>query len=1121
VLLFLALALLFFMVTLSLEYFLWLNSLGRMILFFCFIGIGLVLAYTYIFIPLFFLFRVKKGLSDKDASLLIGRHFAEVQDRLYNLLELAEDKNQSELLLASIEQRSKDLDPIPFGNAIDFRENMRYVKYLMVPIVLFVCIWATGNLGSFFNSYNRVVHYGMAYAPPAPFRFELLTKELDVLQGKSYTILVTTMGDVRPEEVNIGINGKELLLREEGGNYKYTFSSPLEGIEFYFVSGDIQSRNYHLNVLETPLIYDFELILDFPKYLNKKSETLKSTGNATLPEGTNVTWNLMGVNTDNINLVDKDTTIGFEDLGDDKFQFTKRIFRDYKYGVATSNANVKDYEKLGYSFKVVKDEYPTIKIQQVLDSLNPNMSYYLGEASDDYKLNSIKLVCYPNGNSSKGQIVDLSFPNTNFDQIEYTFPSGLVLDVGIDYSFYFVATDNDAIHNGKATKSRVFNSALLSADELLKKEMKAQQAIIGNMDKSLEKFKEQQEELNEINKTQKEKEQLNFNEQKRIKNFLRKQLEQEGLMQKFSQQLKEKLENTNENGHLSKLLQERLERRELEAKKNERLLDELNKIADKIDKEELARKLEELGKKQQNSERSLEQLLELTKRYYVTEKTVQLAKDLDKLSERQNILSELKLGEDFSKREQEKLNEAFKALEDELEELKKDNEDLKKPLDLKIDKSKVESIKQDQKDALEEINKHQGTEESSESGMKEGNVERTKQKQKSAAEKIRQMAEELDASRASGGGGSSIVEDAEMLRQILDNLIVFSFKQESLFEALGDTDFGVSDFSGAVKRQSELQALFEHVDDSLFALSLRRAELSEFVNEQITEVYYNIDKSVESMIENRMFQGVSFQKYVLKASNNLADFLANILDNMQESMKFGAGSGSSQEGFQLPDIIKGQGELKEKMEGMGQSGKGEPKEGEGDGKNGKEGETDGAGEGESGSEKGQKGKGKENGGKEKGKSYDKGEGGGNGELSEGELKEIYEIYKQQQMLRQQLEQQLLNMINAGDRRLGEKLIKQMEDFENDLLENGVTTRTQSRMNTIEHELLKLENATLKQGKKEERESNSNVNMFRNPLLSKPSLLDNYRNEIEILNRQALPLRQNFQNRVKEYFKSND
>ncbi len=97
----------------------------------------------------------------------------------------------------------------------------------------------------------------------------------------------------------------------------------------------------------------------------------------------------------------------------------------------------------------------------------------------------------------------------------------------------------------------------------------------------------------------------------------------------------------------------------------------------------------------------------------------------------------------------------------------------------------------------------------------------------------------------------------------------------------------------------------------------------------------------------------------------------------------------------------------------------------------------------------------------------------------------------------------------------------MEDFENDLLENGFTNAGLNKVNTIQYELLKLENAALKQGNKQERESNQNNSNFSNPITTKPSLLDDYRNEIEILNRQALPLRQNFQIKVKDYFKIDD
>ena len=1134
VLLFLAFGLVFFLATLGVEYFLWLNSTGRLVLLLIFIGIEFVLLFKYILTPLFYLFKLKKGISNKQASLLIGKHFPDVGDKLYNLLDLKEDKNQSELLLASINQRSDNLNPIPFVNAISYKENTRYFKYLAIPIVLFGLIWISGSLSDFFNSYNRVVNYDVAYEPPAPFAFKLLSSDLDVLNSESATIQVTTVGEIRPDQVFISINGKDLLLQKKAGVYQYTFNPPLSTIEFSFKANGIFSKPYQLNALRTPLIQNFELVLDYPNYTNRKSETLKSTGNATFPEGTKVSWLIDGSDTKNIQLVLKDTSLSFEQKND-QFRLSRKVYNDLAYQISTSNENVEAYEKLEYEFEIIKDAYPTIQVKQVLDSLNPNTSYYVGEATDDYQLKRIQLVCYSDDAPETKQILEIGAPNTNFNQFYYTFPSGLVLDAGKNYSFYFEATDNDGVRKGKTSKTQVFRTQLLDVDQLKNKELESQQSIIDNLDKSLEKFKDQKQTLKEINKQQKEKKQLNFNDQNQIKDFLKKQQKQEQMMQKFSKQLKENLNKSEKEDEMNELLKERLERQEIEAKKNEKLLEELNKIAEKIDKEELAKRLEDLGKKQQNSERNLEQLLELTKRYYVTEKAAQLAKDLEKLAERQDILSELNLGEQFQNKEQERLKEKFEDVAKELDELKKDNADLKKPLELKVDKKKEESVKSDQKEALEEINKHQGNEQSLDSEEKENSANNAKKKQKAAAQKMKEMSEQLQESSASvGGGGSSIIEDAEMLRQILDNLVIFSFKQENLYEELEEIDRDAPQFSGSIRKQQELRKLFEHIDDSLFALSLRRAELSEFVNEQITEVYYNTDKALESIAESQIYQGVSYQKYVLTAANSLSDFLANTLDNMQQSMQSGQGEGEG-EGFQLPDIIKQQGELKEKMEGQESSGQGKAQSGKGQEGKGKEGNSKGQ-SGKSGNEgkagetgngmEGKKGQGEGQGDGQDGQGKS-GQGGGKNVGSEGdgqseeELREIYEIYKEQQIIRQRLEEQLQNMINNDDRKLGQKLLRQMEDFENDILENGFTKKGMNKMNNIQYELLKLENAALKQGKKLDRESNINREFYTNPIITKPSLLDDYRNEIEILNRQALPLRQNFQNKVKEYFKSDD
>tara|TARA_R110002049_G_scaffold50539_18_gene143474 strand:+ start:2252 stop:5608 length:3357 start_codon:yes stop_codon:yes gene_type:complete len=1117
-LLFLSFGLFFFLIVISLEYFLWLNSTGRLLLLASFVVVTFLLFYQYIITPLFYLFRLKKGMSNKEASVLIGKHFPEVGDKLYNLLDLVDDKNRSELLLASITQRSQGMDPIPFANAINFKDTIKYLKYTLIPILLFAVIWLSGNLSSFFGSYDRVVNYEMAFEQPAPFSFYLSSSNLTLLKGESVTLKVSTHGAYKPENVFIVVEGREMLLEHTDGFYEYTFSSPEESTSFYFLANEVRSKEYTLQVLEVPMLNGFEMELNYPNYTNRKTEIFKGTGNATLPEGTKVTWNIKGNHIDEISLIVEDSLLAFSS-GNNAFNLSKKIFQDADYQISTSNANVKNYESLAYKFTVVKDANPTITVQQVLDSLNPNVSYYIGSASDDYKLKGIKLVYYPSDEILKKQMILLDTPNKNVAQFYYTFPSGLAIETGKQYDFYFEAIDNDAIHRGKSTKSQLFSTMVLDDNQLKNKELEQQQKLLDSFDKSIDRFKLQEEKLAEINTKQKEKRSLNYNEQNEIKDFLRKQQNQEQLMEKFSKELMENLKKSDGEDKQNKLLQERLQRQELEARKNQKLLQELNIIADKINKEELSKRLEELAKGQKNSERNLEQLLELTKKYYVTEKMAQLSIDLKKIAKEQQALSQSKLGVDFIQKEQDKLNEEFENIVKDLNELQKDNAKLKKPLEIKEDKPQQESISKDQQEASEEITNQLEKGQNQNSVTKPESDEKISKKQKSAADKMKQMSDQIRQSASSGGSSESISEDAEMLRQILDNLITFSFKQENLYNELEFRETDLSQFAGTIKRQKELRGMFEHVDDSLFALSLRRVELSEFVNEQITEVYYNMDKSLENIAENRMYQGVSNQKYVLNASNSLSDFLANLLDNLNQNMQSGEGKGQGKgQGFQLPDIIQSQAELQKKMSEEGKQPKGNKGQNLGEGKegeNGKQGNSGKEGGGEEGSKEGQFGKNKSNGVDGSGNLQ------GNGQPSEEELKEIYEIYKQQQTIRQQLEQQLKDMISNTDKDLAKKLLQQMEDFENDLLESGITERTKEKANTIQHQLLRLENASIKQGEKNERESNTNIERFKNPIITKPKALENYHNEIEILNRQALPLHQVFQSKVQRYFKVND
>ena len=320
------------------------------------------------------------------------------------------------------------------------------------------------------------------------------------------------------------------------------------------------------------------------------------------------------------------------------------------------------------------------------------------------------------------------------------------------------------------------------------------------------------------------------------------------------------------------------------------------------------------------------------------------------------------------------------------------------------------------------------------------------------------------------------------------------------------------DFGKDLKAQNDIRTYFEHIDDSLYVLSMRLPKISTKIQDDLSTVHYNLEQSLENFSENKFDNGISNQRYVMTSANNLADYLSTMLNNMKNaSMKMGKGKGKGKgKGFSLPDIIKNQGALSEKMQqGMKKGNKPGEKPGGKKGEGKKPGDTGKGGEGGTSGEKGKAGK--------------KGKGGALGKDGLGENDnldgELYEIYKQQSQLRQELQNAIKDTEeeNSGSGSAAKKVLKTMEQLENEILEKGFNAGTVQKMQRLNYELLKLNKAELEQGKDDKRKSS--VNKKEDLRNSKRALefKKQFYNQIEILNRQSLPLQQNYKLKVREYF----
>lgn len=1075
---------LYFLIIVFIEYFLWLPPAARSILFYVFIIVELGLLINFIVIPLAKLFGFHKGISLSDASSIIGKHFTEVDDKLLNVLQLNQNKNQSELLLASIEQKAANLKPIPFKRAVNFKGNVRYLKYLSIPLMIWLFTAITGNNSIFNESFDRVVNYKTAYEPPAPFAFIVLNDKLQNIEGQPYELIVTTEGKVLPENVTIHFSDESYILKNINGNFLYQFNNLKEPLEFYLIANEVRSRTYQLEVIKTPSVTGFEMYMNYPSYTGKKDELIKNTGNAIIPEGAMITWNITTKATDSMKFV-SGSRDAFTLKSENSFSISKRIRNDLRYEITTSNESLKNYEKLNYAIQVIKDEHAKIEVKSDIDSVSRGPVQFVGQLSDDYGLKKLQLVYYDKKDENIVQKVAIDINKSTFEEFYYVFsPEILKIEAGAAYEIYFEVFDNDGTNGSKVTKSQVFSYYNKTKQEITDDLLKEQKQNLEELNKTNRDSEKLNKDLDEFSKKLKKKSDLSWNDKKEFNQFLKRQELYKQMQERQTENLKENLEEqeqSNDDQSISEKkeeLKKRIEEVQELQHKND-LLDQLKKMSEKLQKEKMLDKLDKLTEQNKQEKKTLERLLEMSKRFFVEKKAVQITKKLDVLSKEQKEESQKKEGK---VEDQKKLNKDFEDIKKDFEDLRKQNKNLAEPMklrDTKRDEEVIDELMKRAKENLDDI--EAGKKNENKTDKKDQNRKDAKTNQKAASKKQKELSNKMGGAMMEMQG-EMLEENIEDLQSILENLLTFSFDQEQLLTSFEGIDGSHSEFPKKLKKQQIIKENFEHIDDSLYTLSMRVPQLTSKIQEDLTTAHYNLDKALENIAENQIQSGRSNQQYTMTAANNLADMLSDMLNSLQNpSMGQGKGKDRSDKPeFSLPDIIKKQGELKKRIQEGIQRSEGEKNEGEKD-------------------MKGEDGKAKN--------------GKGGNEQMNGEQ---YQIYQEQNALKEALREMMGKAGKLGTQ--GERTIKQMEQLEKQLLDKGFDNGVLQRMQQLEHELLKLEDAEMEQGKDNKRKSETNRNSFERRTIPKIKGVKLFFSKDEILNREPLPLRNNYKKKVQQYFK---
>ena len=1059
----LAFMLSFFVLTNTLEFSARFDSTGRAILFYSFLLGSLAFFLVYVGKYLWVLKNSKAQISNEEAAKQIGEHFPEVSDKLLNIIQLeALSDSQSELLLASISQKSQQISMIPFASAIDYSKNRKYFRYAIVPasIILLLLVFIPQFIT---ESSARIIRYNEEFIPEAPFSFALTNESLLGFKGESFTLKIETEGRSAPDNLYVWSNNRKVkAVKTSAGTFEYVFDRLQTDTEFTLEAESITSSVYEIQVVARPSIALFNLQLDFPAYLNRESETIENSGNVSIPEGTRVKWEFQTESADalSLNFSKLEEKVNASKQGN-AYSYERTFKQSTPYSIQLENEYSTNRDSLQFAIETIKDRYPEITLEQYQDTVLFKNLVLAGNISDDYGFRKLTFH-YRYESQSEYSVMPLEINTTLTTQSYYQIfelDSALV-KAGSELSYYVQVSDNDGVNGSKASKTGTYSFKIPSQKEIEEDLEKSAQQVQDEIDKTLQEAKELNEKIEEADERLKTKKELDWQDEKLMEDIL-----------KQKEELAEKIEELKKENQLNNMKREQFTPQDEEMKRKmeqlqeimDSVLDEETKklyeelkelLEEQADISEFRDKMEELKGREQDFEKELERTLELFKKLQFDMKLEENIQDLQEQIEDQE-----KLNEETTDRKNDK-----EELSQKQEEEKKDTEELQEQLDklqeMNQERENPDALPEDMKEQLEQIKQEQ---QNAQEQLENNKRRKASQSQQKATQQMKQLQKSLQAMQTTTGMQQQ-QENLDFLRDLVDNLVILSFNQEDLmneFKQIRQSDPRYVELS---QKQLDLKDDSRIIQDSLVSLSKRVFQISSFVMRELSEMNRQMDGALNELKEKKLSQATGKQQFTMTAINNLALLLDDVLQQMQQQMAQAMGMNQQGQGKNQPQpggLSELQRQLSQQIQQLRQSGK------------------------------------------------------SGRQLSE----ELARLAAQQERLRNALQQMETGL--DGGKELGDKidkLIEQMEKNEEDLINKNVTDQTIERQQDILTRLLEAESAVKERGQEEERKAQT-ANQYE---ISIPESINEYlkakEKEIELLKTIPAKLNPYYKKETNKYFK---
>lgn len=856
-----------FLIINGIEYFSWLPQKGRLILLLLFILGSSFVTIFYFIIPIINLFRFRKKMSDEKAAVIIGKFFPEISDKLLNTLQLSNKLSQNtdnQLLIATIEQRTEHLKPINFSNAVNLKENYKYLRYFGIAfVILSVTLIFIPDFSK--KPAQRIINYSQEFEKPLPFFVELSATSLEVSQGKDAEFSIHVTGDRIPDAFHIRSNtGVRMMNRLNTNDFRFVFKNVNQNELFFIESGDYKSPTITLTVRPNPTMLYYEANLTFPRYIHRKNETLSGKTRIIVPQGTEVEFTFHTRDVDSI-LINDSLSINsvYNIIALKSTKFNVKLFNKWN-----------ETDPIPFTVEVIPDAYPDIQVQNFHEDF-AKQTYYSGLIADDYGFTKLLYHFEVDGKPNQSFVKNIPIDKKN---IRTSFYYSIDIDTltlyrGDEIKAYFEIFDNDGINGPKSKRSEVFYLVLPTTEQLDSIADSTENEILNNLNQRSDELENLRKDIEDMLRDLMSKKELDWSDKEKMKELLEKEKEIQEEWNKIQEEQKELSDFIKEN----ELSSEELIKKQEEINKlfdevipddMKKLMDEIEQLMNEMPRERMQEIMKDLKKNNESLQKMMDRNLSLLEQ-------LKVEKDMNQLMEEMQKLADELLNNTDSISAQDAENQ-FNKMEQQLDSIMEKNQGLNDPFDINKDEQAFDEIQQDLEDAGE-----------SEDNGEEENARQQKQK---AGKKMKEMQENMN-SMMMGGGMDQLAEDAYLMRILLENVVRSSHAEEALMQEISTMKKDDPTVSQKISRQKEISENFAMVEDSLRKMANRQVMIKNFVFNELQVIDQQTGSAMQDILELRFANATHKQQNAMMSMNNLALMLAESLNEM-ESMMDGASSSS-------------------------------------------------------------------------------------------------------------------------------------------------------------------------------------------------------------------------------------